>query len=84
MVPSRKRFVLSLALCYFVLVFFSAFTIAITLHGEEIANLWAFRAFVRFALVLFCLFLLPLRVWDILRLVIVAFPGLLLPLFFLL
>ena len=44
-------------LCYFVLVFFSPFGIAITLLGEEIANLSAFRTFVRFALVWFCPFL---------------------------
>ena len=50
-----RRFVFSLALCYFVLVFFSPFSIAITSHGEEGANLSAFRAFVRFALVKFCL-----------------------------
>ena len=62
MVYSTRRFVLSLALCYFVLVFFSAF--------------------VRFALVLFCLFPFPLRVWDGLRLVIVALPGLFSYLFF--
>ena len=40
------------------LVFFSPFSIAITLLGEERANLSAFRTFVRFALVWFCLFLL--------------------------
>ena len=45
-----------LALCYFVLVFFSPFSIAITSLGEERANLSAFRTFVRFALVWFCLF----------------------------
>ena len=54
----------------------SPFSIAITLHGEERSYLGAFRAFVRFALVWFCLFPLPLRVWDGLRLVIVALPGL--------
>ena len=59
MVYSTRRFVLSLALCYFVIVFFSPFSIAITLHGEERANLSAFRTFVRFALVWFCLFPLP-------------------------
>ena len=64
------------ALCYFVLVLFSPFSIAITSLGEERANLSAFRTFVRFALVSFCLFPLPLRVWDGLRLEIVAFPGL--------
>ena len=41
-----------------------------------IANLSAFRTFVRFALVWFCLFPLPLRVWEGLLLVIVALPGL--------
>ena len=71
-----KRFVLSLALCYFVLVFFSPFNIAIMSHGEERANLSAFRTFVRFALVWFCLFPLPLGVWEGLQLVIVALPGL--------
>ena len=65
-----------LALCYFVLVFFSPFSIAITSLGEERANLSAFHTFVRFALVCFCLFPLPLCVWDGLRLVIVALPGL--------
>ena len=71
-----RRFVLSLALCYFVLVFFSHFSIAITSLKEERANLSAFRTFVRFALVWFCLFPLPLRVWEGLQLVIMALPGL--------
>ena len=47
--------------CFF---FFSPFSIAITSLGEE------------FALVLFCLFPLLLGVWDGLRFVIVALPGL--------
>ena len=64
----------SLALCYFVLVFFSLFSIAITSLGEERVNLSAFRTFVRFALVLFCLFTLPFGVWVGLRLVIEALP----------
>ena len=76
MVHSAGRFVLSLALCYFVLVFFSPFSIAFISFGEERANLSAFRTFVRFALVWFCLFYLPLGVWEGLRLVIVALPGL--------
>ena len=42
------------ALCYFVLVFFGPFSIAITSLGEVRANLSAFRTFVRFALVWFC------------------------------
>ena len=61
---STKRFVLSLALCYFVTVFFSPFSIAITSLGEERANLGAFRTFFRFALVWFRLLPLPLGVWD--------------------
>ena len=46
----------------------------ITSLGEERANLSAFRTFVRFAFVWFCMF--PLRVCDGRRLVIVALPGL--------
>ena len=42
-VYSTRRFVLCLALRYFVLVFFSPFSIAITSLGEERANLSAFR-----------------------------------------
>ena len=56
-------------------MFFSPFSIAITSLGEERANLSAFRTFVRFALVWFCLFPLPLGVWERLRFVIVAFLG---------
>ena len=74
-VYSTRRFVLCLALYYFVLVFFSPFSIAITSLGEEIAYLSAFRTFVGFALVWFCLFPLSLGVWEGLRLVIVALPG---------
>ena len=55
---------------------FRPFSIAITSLGEERANLNAFRTFVRFALVWFCLFPLPLGVWKELRFVIVALPGL--------
>ena len=76
MVYSTRRFVLCLTLCYFVLVFFSPFNIAITSLGEERANLSAFRTFLRFMLVWFCRFPLPCGVWDGLRLVIVAFPEL--------
>ena len=54
-----------LTLCYFVLVFFSPFSIAITSLGEEKANLGVYRAFVRIVLV-----------WKGLRFVIVALPGL--------
>ena len=76
MVYSTRRFVLCLTLCYFVLVFFRPFSIAITSLGEERANLNVFRTFFRFALVWFCLFPLPSGVWEGLRFVIVALPGL--------
>ena len=76
MVYSTGRFVLCLILCYFVLVFNSPFIIAITSLGEERANLSAFRTFVRFVLVWICRFPLPLGIWEGLRFVIVALPGL--------
>ena len=57
-------------------MFFSPFSIAITSLGEERANLSAFRTFVRFVLVWTCRFPLPLGVWEGLRFVIVALPGL--------
>ena len=77
MVYSTRLFVLCLTLCYFVLVFFSPFSIAITSLGEQRAgcNLNALRTFVRFALVWFCLFPLLLGVWEGLRFLIVALPG---------
>ena len=71
-----EAIVLCLTLCYFVLVFFSPFSIAITSLGEKKANLSACRTFVRFGLVWFCLFPLPLGVWEGLRFVIVALSGL--------
>ena len=58
------------------LCLFSPFSIAITSLGEERASLGAFKTFVRFAFVWFCLFPPPLGVWEGLRVVIVAFPGL--------
>ena len=76
MVYSTRRFVVCLSVCHFVLVFFCPFSIAITSLGEERANLSAFRAFVRFVLVWICRFPLPLGVWEVLRFVIVALPGL--------
>ena len=74
MVYSTRRFVLYLTLCYFVLVFFSPFSIAITSLWEERVNLNAFRTFVRFVLVWFCRNPLPLGVWEGLRFLIVALP----------
>ena len=76
MAYSTRRFVLCLTLCHFVLVFSSPFSIAITPLREERANLSAFRTFVRFVLVWICRFPLPLGVWEGLRFVIVALPGL--------
>ena len=52
-------------------MFFRPFSIAITSLGEERANLNAFRTFVRFALVWFCLFPLSFCVWKGLQFVIV-------------
>ena len=80
MIHSTKRFVFSLTLCYFVLVLFSLFRIAFTSLGEERANLRAVRTFVRFALVWFGLFPLPLGVLE--GLLIAAVPGLFSYLFF--
>ena len=76
MVYSTRRFVVCLSMCHFVLVFFSSFSIAITSLVEERANLSAFRTFVRFVLVWICQFPLPFGVWEGLRFVIVALPGL--------
>ena len=55
---------------------FSPFSIAITSLGEERAYLSVFRTFVRFVLVWICWFPLLLGVWEGLRFVIVALPGL--------
>ena len=55
---------------------FSPFSIAITLLGEERANISPFRTFDRFVLVWICGFLLPLGVWEGLRFVIMVLPGL--------
>ena len=81
-VYSARRFVVCLTLCLFVLVFFSPFSITITSLGEERANLSVFRTFDRFVLVWICRFPLPLDVWEGLRFVIVALPGLFSYLFF--
>ena len=67
---------------FFFILSFSPLSIGITSLRKEGANLSAFRTFVRFALVWFCLFSLPLGVWEELRLVVVALPGLFSNLFF--
>ena len=82
MVYSTRRFVVCLSVCYFVLVFFSPFSIAITSLGEERANLSAFRTFARFVLVWICRFSLPLGVWEGLRFVIVVLLDFSLTFFF--
>ena len=84
MVYSARQFFVCLTLCHFVFVFFSPFSIAITSLGVERANLSAFRTFDRFVLVWICWFPLPLDVWEGLRFVIVALPGLFSYLFFIL
>ena len=56
--------------CVIMFLCFSVLTIV------ERAIPGVFRTFVRFALVWFCLFPLPLGVWDWLRFVLVALPGL--------
>ena len=63
-----------LALCHFVLVFFSPFGVAVASLGEERANIGAFRTFDRFVLVWICRIPLPLDVLEGLRFVIVALP----------
>ena len=83
MVYSTRLFVLRFAWCCFVLVLFGPLSIAITSLGEETANLSAFRAFVRFAPVWFCLFPRHLGILEELRFVIVELPGLFSYLFFL-
>ena len=65
-----------------ILCFSVLFSIAIASLGEERAYLNAVRTFVRFVLAWFCLFSLPLGVWEELQLVIVALPGLFSYLFF--
>ena len=81
-VYSARRFVECLTLCHFVLVFFSPFSIAITSLREERTNLSAFRMFDRYVLVWICRFPFPLDVWEGMRFVIVALPGLFSYLFF--
>ena len=65
--------------CVILFLYFSVFLVSL---GEERANLSAFRTFVRFVLVWICRFPLPLGVWEGLRFVIVALPGLFSYLFF--
>ena len=63
-------------------ILFLCFSVLLALLGKERANLCPFHSFVRFAIVCFCLFPLPLGVWEELWFVIVAVPGLFSYLFF--
>ena len=67
-------------------ILFLCFSVLLVLRlprfGEERANLSSFRTFVRFVLVWICRYPLPLGVWEGLRFVIVALPGLFSYLFF--
>ena len=67
-------------------ILFLCFSVLLALRlprsGEERANLSAFHTFDRFVLVWICRFPLPLDVWEELRFVIVALPGLFSYLFF--
>ena len=90
MVYSTRRFVLSLSLCYFVLVlllFFFLFCFFVCLfvfllalqllrlEKRELILMLFVRLF-ELCFFGFCLFPLPLGVWDGMRLVIVALSGL--------
>ena len=72
--------------CVILFLCFCPFSIAITSLGRERANLSAFVRLLDLRLYRFwfCLFPLPLGVWEGLRFVIVALPGLFSYLFFLL
>ena len=72
---STRRLILSPTF-RFVFVFFRPFSTAITSLGEERAGVCAFRAFICFPRIGFCLFSLPLGIREWLRLVIMAFPWL--------
>ena len=74
---SQRGNLFSVLPCVILSLYFSVLSIEITSLREERTNLSAFRTFVRFALVWFCLFPVPLRVWVGLRPMIVALAGLL-------
>ena len=74
---STRRFVVCLSVCHLVLVFFSPFSIGITSLGEERELILVLFARL-FSLCLFRSvgFLFLLGIWERLRFVIVALPGL--------
>ena len=70
-----------------VVILFLCFSVLLALRlprlgKKELILVRAFRTFIRFVLVWFCRFPLPLSVWEGLRFVIVALPGLFSFLFF--
>ena len=74
-------FILRIDLLYVIpcVILFLCFLVLLVLRLPRLgkrANLSAFRTFVRFVLVWICRFPLPLGVWEGLRFVIVALPGL--------
>ena len=74
---STRRFVLCLTLCYFVLVFSLLLALRLPRLGKRELILVLFvRLFDLRLFVWFCLFPLPLGVWEGLRFVTVALPGL--------
>ena len=79
MVYSTRRFVVCLTLCYFVLVFSVLLELRLPRLGKRELILVLSD---RFVLVWICRFPLPLGVWEGLRFVIVALPGLFSYLFF--
>ena len=92
-VYSTRQFALCLTLFYFVLVFSVLLALRLPRLGKRKLilvlfvrlidlNLSAFRTFVRFVLVWFCRFPLLFGVWEGLRFVTVALPGLFFYLFF--
>ena len=62
--------------CIILLLCFSVLLALRLPRWKEKANLSAFRTFARFVLVWICPFHFPLSVWEGLRFVIVALPGL--------
>ena len=71
-----------MCVCFQTLKYCDYLSWAIASLWEERAYLSAFRTFVRFALVWYCPFPLPVGVWERLRLAVVVFPGLFSYLFF--
>ena len=75
-VCSAGRFVVGLSMCRFVLVFFGPFVAVASLVGGWEGWSWCFSCVCSVVLVWVCRFPLPLRIWEGLRFVIVALPGL--------